>query len=63
MRAVVQRVREARVLVGPEVVGEMGAGLLALVGVALGDEAQDALYDVRNGHDRAPSTECPRRFR
>ena len=42
MRAVVQRVREARVLVGPEVVGEMGAGLLALVGVALGDEAQDA---------------------
>ena len=37
MRAVVQRVRRARVVVDSEVVGEMGAGLLALVGVARSD--------------------------
>ena len=38
MRAVAQRVRRARVVVGSEVVGEMQAGLLALVGVARGDD-------------------------
>ena len=37
MRAVVQRVRCARVRVGEETVAEMAAGLLALVGVARGD--------------------------
>jgi len=42
MRAVVQRVREARVTVGGEVVGEMGPGLLALVGVARDDGPADA---------------------
>ncbi len=34
MRAVVQRVRSARVLVGDEVVGAVGQGLLVLLGVA-----------------------------
>ena len=34
MRAVVQRVRSARVLVGDEVVGAIGQGLLVLLGVA-----------------------------
>jgi len=34
MRAVVQRVSHARVVVAGETVGEIGAGLLALVGVA-----------------------------
>jgi len=42
VRAVVQRVREARVLVGAETVAEMGEGLLALVGVATGDGPEAA---------------------
>jgi D-tyrosyl-tRNA(Tyr) deacylase len=42
MRAVVQRVSRAAIRVGDEVVGEMGAGLLALVGVAQGDGAETA---------------------
>lgn len=37
-----QRVRSARVRVGAETVGEMEAGLLALVGVAGGDGPEDA---------------------
>jgi D-tyrosyl-tRNA(Tyr) deacylase len=43
MRAVVQRVREARVTVAGERVAEMGEGLVALVGVARGDVPADAL--------------------
>ena len=42
MRAVVQRVRSARIAVGAEVIGEMGAGLLALVGVGREDTAESA---------------------
>lgn len=42
MRAVAQRVLEARVEVAGETVGEMGAGILALVGVAADDAAEDA---------------------
>ena len=42
MRAVAQRVLSARVLVGDAVVGEMGAGLLALVGVGHDDSAKQA---------------------
>ena len=38
MRAVVQRVARARVLVGGQVRGEIGAGLCVLLGVARGDE-------------------------
>jgi D-aminoacyl-tRNA deacylase len=38
LRAVVQRVVEARVLVAGEVVGEIGPGLCVLLGVARGDE-------------------------
>ena len=38
MRAVVQRVREASVRVGGEVVGTCGAGLVILLGVAEGDD-------------------------
>jgi D-tyrosyl-tRNA(Tyr) deacylase len=37
MRAVVQRVSRARVVVGGEVVGEIGRGLLVLLGVARAD--------------------------
>jgi D-tyrosyl-tRNA(Tyr) deacylase len=42
MRAVVQRVREARVSVGAETVGEIGAGVCILLGVADGDDAAAA---------------------
>lgn len=38
MRAVVQRVLRARVRAGGETLAEMGEGLLALVGVARGDD-------------------------
>jgi D-tyrosyl-tRNA(Tyr) deacylase len=44
MRAVVQRVREARVRIGGEVVGEVGRGLLVLLGVAPGDTADGARW-------------------
>ncbi|MES2462527.1 MAG: D-aminoacyl-tRNA deacylase [Armatimonadota bacterium] len=44
MRAVLQRVMEARVTVGGEIVGEIGQGVLALVGVADGDTEADAVY-------------------
>jgi D-tyrosyl-tRNA(Tyr) deacylase len=42
VRAVVQRVREARIRVGEEEVAAMGEGLLALVGVAREDGPDDA---------------------
>jgi D-tyrosyl-tRNA(Tyr) deacylase len=44
MRAVVQRVTESRVEVANEVVGEIGAGLLVLLGVARDDTISDADY-------------------
>jgi D-aminoacyl-tRNA deacylase len=42
VRAVVQRVSEARVRVAGDVVGEIGSGLCVLLGVARGDESADA---------------------
>jgi D-tyrosyl-tRNA(Tyr) deacylase len=44
MRAVVSRVAWARVLVGGEVVGEIGPGLLLLVGVTHGDGDAEAAW-------------------
>jgi D-tyrosyl-tRNA(Tyr) deacylase len=44
MRAVVQRVRWARVKVEDEVVGEINGGLLVLLGAGKGDLEQDAEY-------------------
>lgn len=44
MRAVVQRVSRARVTVGDEITGEIGAGLLVLLGVGAGDTRADADY-------------------
>ena len=44
MRSVVQRVRSARVTVDGRIVGEIGAGLLALVGVEEGDGVADVDY-------------------
>jgi D-aminoacyl-tRNA deacylase len=42
VRAVCQRVSKARVLVAGDVVGEIGAGLCVLLGVARGDSEADA---------------------
>jgi D-aminoacyl-tRNA deacylase len=44
MRAVLQRVTSARVLVRHETVGSIGRGLLAFVGVAEGDDEDAAEY-------------------
>ena len=47
MRAVVQRVKRASVRVGAEVVGEIGPGLVVLLGVAQEDQEADAEYLAR----------------
>ena len=46
MRAVVQRVTEAKVQVADEVVGEIGRGLVVLLGVARDDSIEDGDYLV-----------------
>ncbi|MFO7605518.1 MAG: D-aminoacyl-tRNA deacylase [Desulfurivibrionaceae bacterium] len=44
MRAVVQRVKGCKVTVGGEISGEIGTGLLVLLGVGSGDSQKDAAY-------------------
>ena len=51
MRAVVTRVSSASVTVQGEVVGEIGAGLLALVGIGRDDDADRALTLARKVHE------------
>jgi len=46
MRAVVQRVSRAKVTVGGEITGEIGKGVLVLLGVSIRDTEKDALYLV-----------------
>jgi D-aminoacyl-tRNA deacylase len=46
MRAVVQRVKRAKVTVGTEITGEIGKGLLVLLGVSVRDSEKDAVYLV-----------------
>src|SRR5437763_13077945 len=46
MRAVVQRVRHASVTVDREIVGEIGIGLVVLLGIARDDTEKDAEYLV-----------------
>lgn len=46
MRAVIQRVTSARVTVDGEIAGEIGRGLLVLLGVSSNDIEKDALYMV-----------------
>jgi len=46
MRVVVQRVSRARVTVGEEITGEIGQGLLVLLGVSVRDTEKDAAYLV-----------------
>ncbi len=47
MKALLQRVTEASVSVGGEIVGKIGQGLVVFVGVARGDTAKDAQYLVQ----------------
>jgi len=47
MRAVIQRVRHARVTVEGQVTGAIGAGLLVLAGVTDGDTAEDRRWLAR----------------
>lgn len=47
MRAVVQRVTAARVVVENNIVGEIGHGLLVFLGVARGDEKKDIDFMLR----------------
>jgi D-tyrosyl-tRNA(Tyr) deacylase len=44
MRAVVQRVTHAKVTVDSEVIGEIGNGLVVLLGIARDDTEKDATY-------------------
>lgn len=44
MRAVIQRVTRARVSVDGQVIGEIGAGLMVLLGVAVEDNSAAATY-------------------
>ena len=44
MRAVVQRVKQSTVKTDNEIVGQIGSGLLVLLGVAKGDTTKDADY-------------------
>src|SRR5919108_6017545 len=44
MRAVVQRVTRARVTIEGEIVGEIGNGLVVLLGIACDDTKEDADY-------------------
>ena len=51
MRAVVQRVTSARVLVDGRVAGEIGRGLLVLLGVGRDDTAADITYTATKVRD------------
>ena len=44
MRAVIQRVSRAKVSVGGETVGEIGRGILVLLGVSRDDTEKEAIY-------------------
>jgi D-aminoacyl-tRNA deacylase len=44
MRAVIQRVLRAKVTVENEIVGQIGSGLLVLLGVSQEDSEKDAIY-------------------
>lgn len=46
MRALIQRVKRARVSVGDEVTGEIGPGILLLLGISSKDAEPDASYLV-----------------
>ena len=47
MRVVIQRVKEARVTVGSNIIGKIRKGMLILLGVEKGDSREDADYLAR----------------
>ena len=47
MRVVVQKVTEAAVLVGGEIIGEIGKGFMLLVGIGKEDAQEDVCYIAR----------------
>ncbi len=47
MRVIIQRVKEAKVLVDNNIVGQIGKGLMILLGVTHGDTEKDIEYLVR----------------
>lgn len=47
MKAVIQRVTSASVMVDEKIIGEIGAGLLVLLGVANGDAETDLAYVLK----------------
>jgi D-tyrosyl-tRNA(Tyr) deacylase len=51
MKALLQRVTRASVSISGEVVGEIGPGLVVLVGIAEGDTAEDVRYLARRTVD------------
>jgi len=51
VRAVIQRVAEARVRVDGRIIGEIGPGLVVFLGVGRGDDAADVTYIVSKIHD------------
>ena len=55
MKAALQRVTQASVSVGGEVVGSVGPGLVVLVGVANGDTERDAEYLAKNAKNLEPN--------
>lgn len=46
MRAVIQRVKQSSVRTNNQIIGQTGSGLLVLLGVAKGDNSEDADYLV-----------------
>ena len=46
MRAVIQRVKSAKVVVDAEITGEISEGLLVYLGIADGDSQQDIQYII-----------------
>ena len=53
MRAVLQRVTRARVLVGGDVTGEIGPGLVVLIAVGREDTAATASFHGRENREPA----------
>jgi D-tyrosyl-tRNA(Tyr) deacylase len=47
MKALIQRVSEARVTIGSSIIGRIGRGMLIFLGVEKGDTEQDSDYMVK----------------
>lgn len=62
MRAVIQRVRHASVVVEGETVGQIGAGFLVLLGVGRDDTEEDVRYIARKVADMRIFTDAEGKF-